>query len=618
MLAEIGLIFLLVAMTAALFQLVCIFASYQWVERLSILQVTSVLLSYLILSFCFIADDFTVQYVAHSSNSTLPWYYKLTAVWGAHEGSLLLWLAVLNFWYLALYIVARKSVWSQKLSIYTFWVMGLVNLGLLILLVHTSNPFARYMLNPPLDGADLNPMLQDLAMIIHPPVLYIGYVGTVAAFAITMASLWQQKVDSNWANLVRPWVQTAWVFLTLGIALGSWWAYYELGWGGWWFWDPVENASFMPWLTATALLHCLGVAARRGKFLGLAVLLVISTFSLSIFGTFLVRSGIISSVHAFAHDPVRGKLIVQLLLCWGGSAIFLFVRRYRSIAQNAKWNKTDVAIVINNILLLLATLSILLGTIYPLFPIAGVSSQDGVGVEYYNAVFIPIMIAMLLAMLGTFFKLRSILILLPLMVFVSCLSLWFLFGFIKFYACLGVSLALCMAASVVTARSKFMLFAHLGLAITIIGVSVNANYEQEIELLMSSGEQYTFAKHVFYMQNVHVADGPNYITYQANIKMDDSVYLQPEKRMYLTRELVLNEIAIEPGLFNDIYLVLGQNIAEGVWAVRIAIKPFVRWIWAGVLVMVSGFLLEIFGKIFVGDYYSLVRVYLHLKARLAH
>ncbi len=575
-------------------------------STLSLLQIVTVLLAYAVLTGCFVLDDFSVQYVAHSSNSALPWFYKITAVWGAHEGSLLLWLTVLNIWHLAIYVVAIRKRWASTLTTCALTVMGALNFGLLILLVHTSNPFARYILNPPLDGADLNPMLQDLAMIIHPPILYIGYVGTAAAFAITIARLWQQKIDSAWAVLLKPWVQTAWVFLTLGIGLGSWWAYYELGWGGWWFWDPVENASFMPWLTATALLHTLSSAARRGKFLDVAVLLTIITFALSIFGTFLVRSGIISSVHAFAHDPTRGKLILQLLLCWCGGAFALYALRRHISQTSSKWSKEDFSILLNNILLIIAAISIMLGTIYPLLPFASVQRDASVGVAYYNAVFIPLMIAMLLVMLFSFFRLHHLILVLPVTAVLSAGLLWMLFFEINLSAWLGVTLALGLAGSAIQSKRVFMLCGHLGLAVTIIGISINGSYERETELAMHVGSEYIFAKRSFYLQNVNVFDGPNYVAYQASIEMDGKSILFPEKRMYLARELVMNEVAISPGLFNDVYVVLGQNISEGVWAVRIANKPFVRWIWAGIVIMTLGFLAEICRKIYKPGYVNLL------------
>lgn len=560
-------------------------------------QVLFVLSAYVILTYCFLTNDFSVQYVAQNSNSNLAWYFKVTAVWGAHEGSLLLWILILNIWTLVL--VLRSNNWSLQFINAVLAVFSLINAGFLCLLIYNSNPFLRIIANVPIDGLDLNPLLQDIGMIIHPPILYFGYVGCTVGFAFAVAALWQNKLDQEWASRLRPWVLAAWMFLTLGIALGSWWAYYELGWGGWWFWDPVENASFMPWLTTTALVHALIVASKRGQLLLMSAFLAILTFALSLFGTFLVRSGSIISVHAFASDPKRGLYILQFLTLVVGAAFILFLLRAKQCnsAKMALNSKTGF-IFINNVLLIIATATVLLGTMYPLIYDALYHSTLSVGYPYFNKVFVPIMMLLLVIILPAVITNRKFLLFAVLCsLIVAVVFLYLFFGALQVSALIGVWLALAIIFSCYKSHKIPMILGHIGIAITIIGISITPNYEIERDVRMQIGDIISLAHYQVKFAAINNVEGANYISTQASFIVSKSnkilTTLQPERRLYLARETLMSETAIMPGLLQDIYIALGQQINSDTWAVRIYYKPFVRFIWLGALFMASAALFGI-------------------------
>lgn len=569
---------------------------YNLIRPLALGQVFFIWLSFLVLAISFVNDDFSVQYIAHNSNSALPVYYKLTAIWGAHEGSLLLWVVILSAWMLAVIVASRN--WVAGFSNKVLAVMGCINLGFLILLLKSSNPFLRYITDIPLDGVDLNPLLQDLGMISHPPILYMGYVGTVVAFAFAIAALLNGQLDEVWAKKLRPWVLISWVFLTLGITLGSWWAYYELGWGGWWFWDPVENASFMPWLTATALLHTLAVAAKKGRFLRLALFLAISTFALSLLGTFIVRSGVITSVHAFAADPARGVFVLQFLFLAIGGALFLYAIRTSKLIlpdlTNNKITSKELGILSNNILLLVATGTVLLGTLYPVLYDVMFAQKLSVGYPYFNAVFVPIILIMLAIMLPAVMpkpKALLLLVIFSLLLAISFLIIYFKMP--KLNAYIGLSFALAIIFSTLYMRKKAsMTLGHIGLAVTIIGISITPAYEIEKDLRVQVGDRISLADYSIQFLGVDVVDGPNYFSQRGmfavtKVKRQIAI-LQPEKRWYLAQETAMTETAILPGILQDIYIALGQELSANEWSVRIYYKPFVRWIWLGAILMALG------------------------------
>jgi len=570
-------------------------------QTLAVGQILFVLCGFVILELCLLQDDFSVQFVAHNSNSSLPWYYKLTALWGAHEGSLLLWIFMLNLWILAVLLAARS--WSQAFANKVLHVFGVLNFGLLLLLLKTSNPFLRYMPETPLDGADLNPLLQDFGMIIHPPILYLGYVGTAVPFALAIAVLLEGKVEAKFLIQMRSWVLSAWMFLTMGIALGSWWAYYELGWGGWWFWDPVENASFMPWLSATALLHCLTLSAKKPQFMPLVLFLAIATFALSLLGTFLVRSGVISSVHAFASDPQRGVFILQFLTIIVGGSLLLYSLRAASLrpakATELKVFSTSGAILINNIILLIATATVLLGTLYPLGYELIFGQKISVGYPYFNAVFIPLMLLLFMVLLMTMLPNITLLFVITLATCCAAIILYLYFGKTVFNAILGLSFAFAIIFASVLAAYKQNIFkkpamhlAHIGLAISVIGMSITPAYEIERDLKINVYDKLQIANYNIEFSGVDYIEGPNYLAQQGTFKINKNdkyiAELKPQKRVYLAQELPMTETAILPGIFADIYIALGQQLAQDQWSARIYYKPCVRFIWLGAIIMSFG------------------------------
>ncbi len=609
MLPELGQFSLILALGLSalpMFLLYTKIAQTNVMRSLALGQAFFVTLAFMILLTSFVKDDFSVQYVARNSNSNLPIYYKFTALWGAHEGSLLLWLLILNWWILGVFVAAKK--WPHTFSNLMFASLSMLNAGLLILTIHSSNPFLRIATQLPLEGADLNPLLQDFGMIIHPPVLYVGYVGTSVVFAFAVAALVNNKLDQAWAMRLRPWVLCSWLFLTLGIALGSWWAYYELGWGGWWFWDPVENASFMPWLTTTALIHSLAHAGRTGRGLMLAVFLAIVSFGLSILGTFLVRSGSISSVHAFANDPQRGVFILQFFTLTVGGALLLYIYRalrlHNTERHEQRLNKNWLIILANNILLLVAAATVLLGTVYPMLYELITHKKISVGYPYFVIVFVPVALVILTVMLVSLTSSKKFLFISLLVA--SGIALAFLlawFGAVYISSFIGISLALAIIVGSIAARSLTMALAHVGLAISVIGISITPAYEIEKDLRLQVGDSINIAAYNITFAGVAPIDGPNYVGYKGEFIVNkvnkSSRTLYPQKRLYLATELPMTETAILPGLFQDIYIALGQQLDTNTWSARIYYKPFVRWIWLGAIIMaLSGLIGLLYSKPF--------------------
>ncbi|WP_313523270.1 heme lyase CcmF/NrfE family subunit [Stutzerimonas kunmingensis] len=576
--------------------------------------------SFACLTYAFMVDDFSVAYVAHNSNSALPWYYKFSAVWGAHEGSLLLWAFILAGWTFAVAIFSRQL--PEDMLARVLGVMGLISIGFLLFLIVTSNPFERLLPQVPMDGRDLNPLLQDFGLIVHPPMLYMGYVGFSVAFAFAIAALLGGRLDAAWARWSRPWTLVAWAFLGLGIALGSWWAYYELGWGGWWFWDPVENASFMPWLVGTALIHSLAVTEKRGVFKSWTVLLAIAAFSLSLLGTFLVRSGVLTSVHAFATDPERGVFILIFLLMVVGGSLTLFAMRapvVKSQVGFGLWSR-ETLLLVNNLLLVVATAMILLGTLYPLLLDALSGAKLSVGPPYFNAMFVPLIGALMLTLgVGILVRwkdtpLKWLLGMLTPVLITSVVlgglgSL--LFGDFN-WAVLAVSL---LAAWVVIAGVRDLLdktrhkglfkgmrslapsywgmhLAHLGLAVCAIGVVLTSHQSAERDLRLDPGESLSLGGYEFVFEGAVHHEGPNFTSDKATIRVLDGdkqiATLHPEKRLYTVQQMPMTEAGIDAGFTRDLYVALGEPLGDGAWAVRVHIKPFVRWIWLGALMMGLG------------------------------
>ncbi len=576
--------------------------------------------SFACLTYAFMVDDFSVAYVAHNSNSALPWYYKFSAVWGAHEGSLLLWAFILAGWTFAVAIFSRQL--PEDMLARVLGVMGLISIGFLLFLIVTSNPFERLLPQVPMDGRDLNPLLQDFGLIVHPPMLYMGYVGFSVAFAFAIAALLGGRLDAAWARWSRPWTLVAWAFLGLGIALGSWWAYYELGWGGWWFWDPVENASFMPWLVGTALIHSLAVTEKRGVFKSWTVLLAIAAFSLSLLGTFLVRSGVLTSVHAFATDPERGVFILVFLLMVVGGSLTLFAMRapvVKSQVGFGLWSR-ETLLLVNNLLLVVATAMILLGTLYPLLLDALSGAKLSVGPPYFNAMFVPLIGALMLTLgVGILVRwkdtpLKWLLgMLTPVLITSGVLGGLGSLLFVDFnWAVLAVSL---LAAWVAIAGIRDLLdktrhkglfkgmrslapsywgmhLAHLGLAVCAIGVVLTSHQSAERDLRLAPGESLSLGGYEFVFEGAVHHEGPNFTSDKATIRVLDGdkqiATLHPEKRLYTVQQMPMTEAGIDAGFTRDLYVALGEPLGDGAWAVRVHIKPFVRWIWLGALMMGLG------------------------------
>jgi cytochrome c-type biogenesis protein CcmF len=579
--------------------------------------------SFACLTYAFMVDDFSVAYVASNSNTALPWYYKFSAVWGAHEGSLLLWALILGGWTFAVAIFSRHL--PEEMLARVLAVMGMISVGFLLFLIITSNPFARLLPNVPVDGRDLNPLLQDFGLIVHPPMLYMGYVGFSVAFAFAIAALLGGKLDAAWARWSRPWTIVAWAFLGIGIALGSWWAYYELGWGGWWFWDPVENASFMPWLVGTALIHSLAVTEKRGVFKSWTVLLAIAAFSLSLLGTFLVRSGVLTSVHAFATDPERGVFILAFLLVVVGGSLALFALRapvVRSQVGFGLWSR-ETLLLVNNIVLVVSAAMILLGTLYPLVLDALTGAKLSVGPPYFNALFLPLMgLLMAVIAVGVLVRWKDTPLkwlggmLTPVLVASVVLALIATFLHGDFH---WAVLAVCLLAFWVVlagvrdvldkTRHKGLLkglpslgrsywgmqLAHFGFAFCALGVVLTSLGSYERDLRMAPGDSVELGGYRFQFDGAEHFEGPNFISDKGTVRVFDGErqikVLHPEKRLYTVQQATMTEAGIDAGFTRDLFVALGEPLEQGAWAVRIHIKPFVRWIWLGGLLMAFGGLL---------------------------
>ncbi|HTO50916.1 MAG TPA: heme lyase CcmF/NrfE family subunit [Burkholderiales bacterium] len=566
------------------------------------------------LALAFVANDFSVAYVVDHSNAKLPVQYRFAATWGGHEGSLLLWILMLSGWTAAVSVASREL--PDAMAARVLAVLGLVSTGFLLFILFTSNPFAR-LLPPAPDGRDLNPLLQDPGLIFHPPMLYMGYVGFSVAFAFALGALIAGRLDAAWARWSRPWTLAAWIFLTLGIALGSYWAYYELGWGGWWFWDPVENASFMPWLVGTALIHSLAVTEKRGAFKSWTVLLAIAAFSLSLLGTFLVRSGVLTSVHAFATDPRRGVFILALLTLVIGGSLVLFALRAPRAATGGDFAPVsrETLLLSNNVLLVVAAASVLLGTLYPLAIDALGLGKLSVGPPYFNAIFVPLMVPLLvLVAAGPIARWKEASarelarrLVVPAGVAVAAgAALPFAFGTWQPLAALGLALAAWVAsATVVNVRQRIaargvhqprawygMHLAHLGLAVCVTGVTLVKGYESEKDVRMAPGETVAIGPYTLRFVGVREVDGPNYRASRGELELarDGKMLrtMQPEKRAYLSSQMPMTEAAIDTGLTRDVYVSLGEPLDGGAWSVRAHHKPFVDWIWFGALFMALG------------------------------
>ncbi|PML43209.1 c-type cytochrome biogenesis protein CcmF [Vibrio tasmaniensis] len=580
-------------------------------------------ISFFILCYAFYTNDFTIQYVASNSNSQLPWYYRITAVWGAHEGSLLLWVLIQAGWTVAVATFSRGM--PQESVARVLAIMGLITVGFLLFIIVTSNPFLRTLPFFPVDGRDLNPLLQDPGLIIHPPMLYMGYVGFSVAFSFAIASLMSGRLDTAWARWSRPWTIAAWLFLTVGIALGSWWAYYELGWGGWWFWDPVENASFMPWLAGTALMHSLAVTEKRGTFKAWTVLLAISAFSLSLLGTFLVRSGILVSVHAFASDPARGMFILGFLVFVIGGSLLLFAVKGASVRVRGNFDlvSRENALLGNNILLIAALVVVLVGTLLPLVHKQLGLGSVSIGAPFFDMLFFWLMIPFsFLLGIGPLIRWKRdnlSKLVKPMMISgafslgLSALMVTILADRFSGTAFAGWVMAFWIIFmhgfelhERATHRHTFlkgltklprshwaMMCGHIGLAVTVIGIAMVQNYSIERDVRLAPGESYQLEEYSFLFTGVRDKDGPNYDGYIADFEITkEGKYintLHAEKRFYTTAKSMMTEAAIDRGVTRDLYIAMGERLDDNKsWAVRIYYKPFVRWIWAGSLIMSIG------------------------------
>ena len=589
-------------------------------------QFALVFAAYLCLTLAFVQNDFSVANVASNSHTELPLMYRLTAVWGSHEGSLLLWMLMLSGWTLAVALFSRNL--PAQITAQVLAVLGAISIGFLLFMLLTSNPFVR-LFPAPLEGQDLNPLLQDPGMIIHPPMLYMGYVGFSVAFAFAISALIQGRLDSAWARWMRPWTTAAWTFLTLGVMLGSWWAYNELGWGGWWFWDPVENASFMPWLVGTALIHSLAVTEKRGLLKSWTVLLAILAFSLSLLGTFLVRSGVLVSVHAFAVDPARGVFILVFLALVIGSALTLYAWRAKRLvsAGELEFFSREGFLLFNNVFLITAAAAVLLGTLYPLVMEALNLGKISVGPPYFNSVFVPLTaplaalagLAMTVSWKKAGFKETLRVIRLPLLaaVAVGIALPWVLQGRSTIAATAGSVLALwtlLMSLDEIRRRVRGkesliegfasipravwgMSFAHFGLGLFVLGVTHVSTFDAERDVRVAPGAVTSLGHYEFVFESVRHEDGPNYQADIGTVRVerggDTIATLYPEKRLYRVQQSVMTEAAVDYTLLRDIYVALGEPLGNGEWSLRLYYRPMMRLVWLGGVFAFLGGLLAI-------------------------
>lgn len=591
------------------------------------------LIAYICLTNRFLVDDFSVSYVANHSNSLLPWYYKVTAVWGGHEGSFLLWVLIFSVWTVAVAVLSKgipEIMVARVLS-----VLGMVSIGFYLFMLLTSNPFDTLIPFYPVDGADLNPLLQDFGMIIHPPMLYMGYVGFSVAFAFAIAALISGQLDSTWARWSRPWTIAAWAFLTVGIALGSWWAYYELGWGGWWFWDPVENASFMPWLVGTALMHSLAVTEKRKVFKSWTVLLAIAAFSLSLLGTFLVRSGILVSVHSFASDPSRGLFILALLVIVIGGSLLLYALRAPQLNTRSSYAlaSREVMLMGNNILLCAATVVVLIGTLFPLVHKELGMGSISIGAPFFNQMFTLLLVPFVMFMtIGPISRWKQqplaalrnqIIIALGIGISAGILVVNSFDTAATYVSALGMICAFWILVSTIqevmqrvnampqstsvlvnlrqlTPSHWGMILGHVGFAVSLIGITLVSNFETERDVRMQFGDQVTIAQYSIDFSEVQSIQGPNYSADRGIFDVykdgDFVVHLEPEKRYYSVKSITMTEAGIHTTLFRDIFIALGEQLDDQSWAVRVYYKPFVIWIWLGAGIMALGGVCSMFDK----------------------
>ncbi|MBE2893931.1 heme lyase CcmF/NrfE family subunit [Spirabiliibacterium falconis] len=592
---------------------------------LSVSLFISLTVAFISLSYLFAVNDFSVQYVVNNSNTQLPLYYRLSAVWGSHEGSLLLWIWLLSLWGAAVALLS-KSLPLEAIS-RVIAVLGLISIGFLIFILFTSNPFDRTFPDFPVDGRELNPLLQDIGLIFHPPLLYMGYVGFSIAFAFAIAALIGGQLDTAWARWSRPWTLAAWVFLTLGIVLGSWWAYYELGWGGWWFWDPVENASLMPWLAGTALIHSLSVTEKRGSFKAWTVLLAILAFSLCLLGTFLVRSGILVSVHAFASDPTRGMFILAYLVLVIGGSLTLYAfkgSQIRSINHYERYSRENL-LLLNNVILMTALSVVLIGTLLPLLHKQLGLGSISVGAPFFNQMFIILMVPFSFILgIGPLVKWRRdhisairkpVIISIIMMLLLGIILPYTLFDRLTTTVVLGTMMAVIIVLLSLyelhqrathrysfwvgirkLSRSHFgMVSAHLGVAMTVFGIAFSQNFSIERDVRIQAGDSVDIAGYQFTFQGVKPQDGANYQGASAQIEVHKNGHpqatLHAEKRFYTVSRMSMTEAAIDWGFSRDLYVALGERLDNNAWALRLYFKPFVRWIWLGGLFMALGGLL---------------------------
>ena len=628
MIVEIGHFALILAACVALVQGVLPLAgtlndNQRWqalAKPAATLQFLLIAFSFAVLAHGALTDDFSIKYIAGHSNSLLPTQYKFAAVWGGHEGSLLLWMLMLSGWTLAVAIFSRTLPLAMVARV--IGILGLVSTGFLMFILVTSSPFER-LLPAPADGKDLNPLLQDPGLVIHPPMLYMGYVGFSVAFAFAVSALLSGRMDAAWARWSRPWTIVAWIFMTAGIALGSWWAYYELGWGGWWFWDPVENASLMPWLFGTALIHALMVTDKRGGFKAWSVLLAIGAFSLSLLGTFLVRSGVLTSVHAFASDPKRGVFILIFLAVVVGVSLTLFAWRAPKATLGGKMGlvSRESMLIANSVLLVVATGAVLLGTIYPLIVDALNLGKLSVGAPYFNAVFVPLMVPVVFLMVpggiahwreARWAQLGHDLRFPALAAVVAGVAIWTLTERGTWLTGMGMALATWVVVGLliqIAIRFKKpgrippsfwgMHLAHLGIAVITVGITMVKSYEVERDVRMGLNDTVTIENYSFELVGVSDVNGPNYKAIRGDVKVTKDgkqlEMLYPEKRKYFSSAMPMTEAGIDSGFFRDLYVSLGEPI-EGErlqWSVRVFYKPFVSWLWYGAILMVLGGLLAV-------------------------
>ena len=624
MIPELGQVFLVAALASALLQFLGGISSLSknipnielFVERTTAIQTFFLIICFGLLTTSFLQDDFSVLYVASNSNTALPIAYKFAAVWGGHEGSLLLWVLILAIW--TLFLSKDKALKSlPELRIQSLSILGLISLGFLIFILYTSNPFER-LLPIPIQGRGLNPLLQDPALVIHPPTLYAGYVGLAVPFALAVASLLTVN-NQQWAKHARSWTILSWMFLTGGIALGSWWAYYELGWGGWWFWDPVENASLMPWFVATALMHSLIITEKRGLFNGFSILLAITAFSLSLLGTFLVRSGVLISVHSFASDPQRGLFILMLLAFFTGSALIIYsIKQKKNRSEKLHPFSRESLLLLNNVFLCASAGLVLIGTVYPLILEMLDLGKISVGPPYFNFVilfpFIPLLIFIGIAVFSNWRNdskniLKKVLPILFLSLALG-LAFPFIYGWSSLLTLVGIYLALWTMITGISPliRNQFsikktlvfmpMMLGHIGLGLMILGITVTSSYGITFDDSMSIEQSSRVGDYEFKLTEIGKRNGPNYLAQFASIEITkDGKYIQtvyPEKRVYDSSSMAMTEAGIEANLFRDLFIAVGEDIGGGSWSMHLQYKPLLRLIWYGPIVMMLGGLIRVF------------------------